>query len=109
MTNDEWRRSTSAFGIRHSALTAGAAGHVPSVNPSCGRGPRSLVVLLVHPSPEQPASQRTQPAEDVVHVAEVHQFDQVPIEVAAEEEGVAARGTFGAADTLDPFRLQVVV
>ena len=49
------------------------------------------------------------PAEHVVHVAEIHHLDQVAVEVLREEERVAARRSLGLADALDAFADQVVV
>src|SRR5215216_2114474 len=48
-------------------------------------GQALLVVLFVHPSPEDPPAQRPEPAEHVVHVAEIHQLDEIAVEVLAEE------------------------
>src|SRR5688500_12286566 len=49
------------------------------------------VILSVHSPPEQPPTQRPQPIQHVIHVAEIHQLDQVAVAIAREEERVAAR------------------
>src|SRR6185436_2728106 len=70
------------------------------VLPNPSRGPilsRWLVVLLVHSATEEPSAQRTEPSEHVIHVAEIHQLDQVPIEVPGKEKRMAARRSFGTA------------
>src|SRR5262245_40137057 len=70
---------------------------------------RLLVVPLVHPAPEQPAAKRSQPSEDVIHVAEVHHFDEVAIEISDKKEGVPTRRALRPADALHAFGDQVVV
>src|SRR5690349_9749401 len=74
-----------------------------------GSGIRLLVILPVHPPPEQPAAERAEPAEHVKHVAEVHHLDEITVEIPDEEKRMAAGRPFGPADTLDPFGDQVVV
>src|SRR6266550_1916267 len=70
---------------------------------------RSLVVLPIHPTPEQPAAERTQPANNVIHVSKVHQLDQIAVEIPAEEKGMAAGRALGAADDLDAFADEIIV
>src|SRR5688572_32120066 len=69
----------------------------------------TLVVLLVHSAPKHPSAKRPQPVEHVIHVAEVHQLDQVAIEVPHEEERMSTRRSLGLADDLNPLGLKVVV
>ena len=63
-----------------------------------------FVIFPIHSSPEQPPTKRPEPVQHVIHVAEVHQLDQVAVEVLDEEERVAARRSLGLADDLDSFR-----
>src|ERR1041385_270478 len=68
-----------------------------------------FVVLPIHPAPEEPACKRSEPAEHVVHVAEVHQLDEIAVEIPAEEKRMTARRSLGTADALHTFAEQVVV
>src|ERR1051325_1662401 len=72
-------------------------------------GSASVVILAIHSAPEQPAAERAQPAKHVIHVAEVHQLDQVAVEIPAEEKGMAAGRALGAADDLDAFADEEIV
>src|SRR5437868_7086248 len=75
---------------------------------SCRRA-RSFVVLLVHPAAKHPSAERTEPAEDVIHVAEIGDLDQVTVEILHEEQPVPARRLFGRADDLDPVDLRQIL
>src|SRR6185503_6790021 len=74
-----------------------------------GSGVALLVILLVHAATEQPAADRTEPAQHVIHVAKVHQLDQVAVEILCKEKGVAARRALRLADALDPLADEEVV
>src|ERR1041384_6280588 len=75
-----------------------------------GSGLGSLfVILAIHSAAKEPAAERTQPAEHVVHVAKVHQLDQVAVEIPAEEEGMAAGRALRAADDVDALADEVIV
>src|SRR5256885_319244 len=64
-----------------------------------------LVIRLVHPTPEDIASQRPEPLEHVIHVSQVHQLDQVAVEIFRKEKRVAAGRSFRLADAFHPTRL----
>src|SRR5262249_45519458 len=68
-----------------------------------------FVVLLVHPAPENPPAERTQPAKHVVHVTEIHQLDEVAVDILDEEEGMTPWRSFRLADALDALADQIVV
>src|SRR5215213_174313 len=70
---------------------------------------RSRIVFSVHRVPEYPATQRSQPSQHVVHVAEIHQLDQIAVEVPDKEERMAARGALRLAQALDTLALQEIV
>src|SRR5690349_11286677 len=74
--------------------------------PITGLLTRDFVVLTVHAPAEQPAAERAQPLHDVVHQAQIDEFDQVAVHVSREEEGVAARRLLGRRDALDALRAQ---
>jgi hypothetical protein len=61
-----------------------------SINVVSGLAGR-LVILPVHSASEDPSAQRTEPSQHVVHVAKVHQLDEVAVEVLGEKERMAAR------------------
>src|SRR5258705_2736949 len=69
----------------------------------------SLVIFPVHTPPEHPAAERPEPAEHVIHVAKVHQLDDVAVEVPCKEERVPPRRALRPADAFHPFAHQVVV
>src|SRR4051812_39468068 len=71
-----------------------------------GSNARLVVVLLIAPTPEDPAPERTEPPENVVHVAQIHQLDEVAVKVFAEEEGVPSRRSLRCAEALDSARRQ---
>src|SRR5678810_1092168 len=73
------------------------------------KGRALRVVLLVHPAPEDPPAEWTEPAEHVIHVAEVHQLNQIAVEILGEEKRVTARRSLRLAHTLDASADQVVV
>src|SRR5438477_3826144 len=52
------------------------------------------VVLFIPSSPKQYPSERTEPAEDVVHVTQIDHLDQVAVEVFRKKERMAARRFF---------------
>src|SRR5690349_11914966 len=100
------------FGGR--VCTAGAAGDAatnPSATASAQTTRRTMlrIVFPIHPEPEDPATQRTEPSQHVVHVAEIHQLNQVAVEVAGKEERVATRRPLRLAQALDAAALQEVV
>src|SRR6476469_5152709 len=70
---------------------------------------RSFVIPGVSTAAKQPAAQRAQPLQHVVHVAEVHDFDQIPVEIPSEEEGVPARRAFRRTEHLHAFTDEVIV
>ena len=69
----------------------------PRPDPADDRGPTRCEAIvhvpILPPPPEEPAAERTEPAEHVVHVAEVDDLDQVAVEV------LARRRTSGRAAT----------
>src|SRR4029079_16097680 len=73
--------------------------------------PRPLIriVVLIHLLSEQPAPEGTQPLQHMVLVAQVHQLDEVAVEVLDEKERMAARRALGPAEAFHPPPLQVVI
>src|SRR4029453_17769811 len=76
---------------------------------SAKRGGGSLVVLLIHSPPEDPAAQRPEPLQQVIHVSEISDLDQVAVEVLDEEQPVAARRLLRRTDDGHALRDQIVV
>src|SRR3954466_15323355 len=88
---------------------AGATGRRNHIGKRPPRRPLPrLVVLFVHAAPEHPAAERTEPVEHVIHVAEVRDFSQVPVEILDEEQPMAARRLLGRTDDLHPLRHEIV-
>src|SRR5215204_4050016 len=70
---------------------------------------RTAVILAVHSPPEDPAAERPKPLQHVVHVAEIHQLNQVAVKVSGKEKRMAARRSLRARYALDPLARQVFV
>src|SRR4051794_9505120 len=68
-----------------------------------------LVIPFIHPAPEHPPAERPKPLEHVILVSEIHQLDQVAVEVLGKEERVAAGRSLRLADAFDAARLKVGV
>src|SRR5436190_8182502 len=66
-------------------------------------------MLLIHSTPEQPAAERPQPSEHVVHVTKVHHLDEIAVEILHEKERVAARRALRPADAFHAVADQIVV
>src|SRR5258708_22277419 len=70
---------------------------------------RLHVVLLILSSPKQHPAEWAEPAQHVVHEAEIDHLNQIAVEVPDEEEAMTARRPFRRGEALDTLFFQVLV